>query len=86
VISVGGRDVLVPRSAFGDLADIWTIKLHPLARGRFGLTLTGGDASEAYEAEIVFDRNRVRERIITDSEAGMVSEKTTYFDLSGAFR
>ncbi len=85
-ISVGGREIPVPRTAFGDLADIWTVKLHPLARGRFGLTLTGGDASEAYEAEIVFDQRRVRERTITDSEAQMVSEKTTYFDLSRAFR
>ncbi|HEX4181725.1 MAG TPA: hypothetical protein VHY34_00510 [Caulobacteraceae bacterium] len=86
VISVGAHEVFVPRSAFGDLADIWTVNLHPVTRDRFGLTLVGGDASAAYEAEIVFDRHRVRERKITDSEAQMVSEKTTYFDVSRAFR
>jgi hypothetical protein len=85
-ISVGGRQVVVPRSAFGDMADVWTAKLHPMARGRFGLTLEGGDASESYEAEIVFDRSRVRERTITDREAQMMAEKTVYYDRSRAFR
>ena len=85
-ISVGGREVAVPRSAFGDLSDVWTARLQLTAKGRFGLILVGGDASESYEAEIIFDRRRVRERIITDGEAQMVSEKTVYFDVSSAFR
>ena len=84
-ISVAGHPVFVPRSAFADLADINGAELHLIAPGRFRLALTGGDASEAYEANIVFDRHRVRERTVTASEAQMVAEKTVYFDVSRAF-
>ena len=84
-ISVAGHPVFVPRSAFADLADINGAELHLIAPGRFRLALTGGDASEAYEANIVFDRHRVRERAVTASEAQMVAEKTVYFDVSRAF-
>ena len=84
-ISVAGHPVFVPRSAFADLADINGARLHRIAPGRFGLALSGGDADAAYDADIVFDRHRVRERTVTDSEAQMVSERTVYFDVSRAF-
>jgi len=84
-ITVDGRAIAVPRSAFGAFADVRSIGLHKGPSGAFVLTLTGGDASESYTAEIVFDRRRVRARTITDSEAGMAAEKTVYFDLSNAF-
>ncbi len=75
----------MPRSAFGALPDVGSIGLHKGPSGEFALTLTGGDASESYKAEIVFDRRRVKARTITDGEAGMAAEKTVYFDLSNAF-
>lgn len=84
-ISVRGRAVLVRRSVFADLADINTAQLKPRPAGGYTLTLTGGDASEAYDATIVFDDHRVRERTIIASEAGQVAEKTVYSDLSKAF-
>jgi hypothetical protein len=84
-LKVDNRDVFVPRSVVADLSDVNTARLRLLARGRFELVLHGGDASEAYEAHIVFDRQRVLERTIVAGEAGVPSEHTNYFDVSKAF-
>jgi len=84
-LSVGDHEVYVPRSVFADLSDVWSATLEQVAPGRFGLILVGGDSSAAYEAEIRFDSRRVTTRILTDREAGQVSEKTVYFDMSKAF-
>jgi hypothetical protein len=84
-LEVGGQEVFVPRSAFGDLSDVGSAALRRIGAGQFALTLQGGDASESYEVELVFDKARVRERTLTDKEAGMVAEKTIYFDVSKAF-
>jgi hypothetical protein len=84
-LRVNGADVFVPRSAMADLSDVNTARLRALPRGRFELVLNGGDASEAYDAHIVFDRRRVLERTLIASEAGIPAERTTYFDVSKAF-
>ncbi|MGA2951205.1 MAG: hypothetical protein ABSD80_03115 [Caulobacteraceae bacterium] len=84
-LKVGGQSVFVPRSAFGDLSDVGSAALRRIGAGQFALTLQGGDAAESYKVELVFDKARVRERILTDKEAGMVAEKTVYFDVSKAF-
>jgi hypothetical protein len=84
-LRVGDRRVDVPRSAFGELSDIWEARLQTAGRGRYLLILTGGDAAAAYSVKLLFNRSRVIERTVIDSEAGRASERTTYFDLSNAF-
>jgi hypothetical protein len=86
VLRVGRHPVSVPRSAFGDLSDVSEAKLAQTARGRFTLTMTGGDASESYVVKLTFDRERVIDRTVVDSEANAVAEHTVYYDLSHAFQ
>jgi hypothetical protein len=76
-ITVNGKQILVLRSAFADLADIGTMELSSVV-GLSVLTLTGGDASEAYTAKLFFDNHRVRKREVFAKEAGALLEKTTY--------
>ncbi|HVJ55179.1 MAG TPA: hypothetical protein VM689_22150 [Aliidongia sp.] len=85
-ISVNGRQIAVPRSAFGDLSDLWTVAFHKTGSHRFTFVMIGGDASEAYKATLTFDGKRVLQRSIIDSEAGAVAERTVYFDLSHYFQ
>jgi hypothetical protein len=59
--------VFIPRSAYADLGDIETAKLN-VSNGRMTLTITGGDASEAYVAKLFFDRQRVLERRLYSGE------------------
>ncbi|HEV2531132.1 hypothetical protein [Phenylobacterium sp.] len=84
-LRVDGAVVEVPRSVFGSLTDIGGAQLRPHGKGHYELVLRGGDAAAAYEARVLFDRRRVLERTIIDSEAGVAAEHTTYFDVSKAF-
>ena len=51
----------------------------------FELVLECGNASEAYNAHVIFNEKRVTEVDIFASEAGMLAEKVIYSDLSNAF-
>ena len=44
-----------------------------------------GDASEAYDAHVLFDTKRVTQLDIIDSEAGVLAERTVYANLSHVF-
>jgi hypothetical protein len=84
-IGVNGRRVDVPRSTVVELSDVDRVSLSAAGPNRYRLILECGDASEGYRVEILFDRTRVRQRDVIDGEAGMLSERTIYKDLSHAF-
>jgi hypothetical protein len=84
-ISVGGEAVFVPLSTVVTLADVNRAKITRAADGSFELLLECGDASEAYDAHIRFDRERVLERDIIGGESGLLEERTVYRDTSHAF-
>ena len=84
-LTVGPTTVYIPDSLVATLSDVNTASLAAYGWTQFVLTLNCGDAAAATQVRIRFDKNRVLEREVTASEAGMVSERTTYEDLSGAF-
>lgn len=77
-ISVNGTPLFVGRSVYADLADVGVMSLHQKKRNTFVLVLDGGDASEVYSVEIVFDKKIVRQRIFKIDQ-GAVMQKTYYF-------
>jgi hypothetical protein len=81
-ISVGGQPIPVPRSVFADWSDVAQLRLSGLGRGRYRLSAQGGDASEAYRVDLIFDARRVWERSVTWEEAGEVTERTVYYSAS----
>lgn len=66
-LQVGGNDVFIPRSAYADLGDISTAQLTTHA-DLVTLTIHGGDASESYIAELIFNKQRLLERKIYSGE------------------
>ena len=78
-ISVNGKSLFVPRSAFCSFADLNSIELHQRTRQEFILTLTGGDASESYVGKITFSRERViRRNVASNLAPDDVLEETHY--------
>lgn len=84
-LRVGADAIPVPSSLIVRLADVNRMELHPLTAKAFELRLSCGDASEAYQARIRFNTRRVTQLDIVNGEAGMLSERTIYSDLSHAF-
>jgi len=84
-LRVGKNEVLVPPSVTLRLADVNRANLRRISAGKFELVLECGDASEAYDAHVIFNVKRVTEVNIFASEAGMLAEKVIYSDLSHAF-
>lgn len=84
-LKVSGRPITIPRSVFSDLADVGAAQITTIGAGKFQLVLDGGDASESYTVKIIFDKHRVRERIVVGGESQQVSERTLYYDDSSAF-
>jgi hypothetical protein len=84
-IRVGRTRIPVPPSIVVRLADVDRADLAARGGGKFELVLRCGDASEAYTAHIMFDRRRISQLDIVADEAGMLSERTVYNDLSHAF-
>lgn len=78
-ISVNGNILFVARSVYADLADIGVASLRQEKRGQFVLILGGGDASESYTAEVIFDGNMVKQRTVKSNEAQRIMQSTTYF-------
>lgn len=66
-LQIGGSDVFIPRSAYADLGDISTARLTTHA-DRVTLTIPGGDASESYIAELIFNSDRLLERKLYSGE------------------
>ena len=84
-IRVAQTSIFVPPSIVLRLADVDRAGLGSRSAGKFELVLECGDASEAYTAHIVFDRNRVTQLDVYSDEAGELAERTIYRDLSHAF-
>jgi hypothetical protein len=63
-ITVNGKSLFVPRSAFCDLADVSEAQIH-VDDQEFVLRLDGGDASEGYIATVEFDAQRVKRRTVS---------------------
>ena len=76
--SINGDPVFVARSVFADLSDINDASL-VAENGTFILKLQCGDASEAYEVTITFNKSQVLERSV--SAFGHISATTKYFPL-----
>jgi len=79
-ISVNGKPVGVPRTAFCSLADINDAGLR-IGKNGTVLTLNGGDASESYFVKIRFNRERVTGLSLLDGESGKKVEETTYYEV-----
>lgn len=77
-IHVGDGELIVPRSVFADLADLSAASIGRRKDGEFVLVLKGGDASEAYEVDVVFDKKMIKRRMLLSSEMGGVMEETIY--------
>ena len=73
-VSVNGLALFVARSVYADLADVGIASLHKKKKGQFVLTLRGGDASESYTVEVMFDENLVRERTLVSNQARQVMQ------------
>ena len=81
----GATAVEVPPSLHLRLADVNRASLIARSKGQYLLTLTGGDASAAYDARILFDKARVIRLEIVSRLAGTVTERTEYFSVISAF-
>jgi hypothetical protein len=62
-----GNEVFVPRAAYADLGDISDAEL-TTSGDRYVLTISGGDASEAYIAKLEFNKERVVKRLLYGAE------------------
>ena len=80
-IKANGNALFVPTSVFFDLADLRKGQI-TFAGGQATLRLVGGDASETYNVQIVFDASRVIRRSLssglTDDEP---LQETDYHDV-----
>jgi hypothetical protein len=76
-IRVKGTDLFVPRSVFADCADVGNMGIASEPAG-YVLTLTGGDASEAYRVKIFFTADQVKKREVYDLESGSMRQSTIY--------
>jgi len=78
LIIVKGKQIVVPHSAFLDLADINTARI-TITKNKYSLRLEGGDASESYIAVIGFDGRRVRSKRVYSGEDNALLQKTVYY-------
>jgi hypothetical protein len=60
-LKVAGREIYLPLSTYGDLADPRSACIDTIGAG-YRLTISGGSASTAYESALEFDRAVVRRR------------------------
>jgi hypothetical protein len=78
-ISVNGKSLFIPKSLFLDVADINRME----AKRRGGdlyLMVHGGDASESYNLKIIFDGERIKQRILASAlSPDEILQETTYY-------
>jgi hypothetical protein len=77
-IFVQGRRIALPRSATARLADLDTMQLSQLHRGRYRLRIHGGDADGSYAVVLLFDKDQLRERIDIWPEGAQVVDRIFY--------
>lgn len=61
-LRIDNKAIFFPRSAFCDLTDIISASLI-IENEEMILLIIGGDASESYKVEIIFDKKRVKRRV-----------------------
>jgi hypothetical protein len=76
-IWVKGTNLFVPKSVFADCTDVGNMRLTKEAGG-YVLTISGGDASEAYSVKVFFTADRVTRREVYDGESNSLLESTIY--------
>jgi hypothetical protein len=78
-ITVEGKKIFVPRSAFADLLDPRTASIRA-QKGDFVLTIAGADGAESYFVRLVFDGTRVKTRAVYSALVPTTpAEKTSYW-------
>lgn len=77
-IKVGNQSLFINRSVFSDLADINNLKVKKKESDYFVLTLNGGDASESYSVDIIFNSTSIKQRDVRNNIDGKVMQKTIY--------
>ena len=78
-IACKGQTIRIPRSAYADLANVNRV-LIILKKGGCILRLEGGDASVAYDADLVVRGSNLMQRWVRDGEfPENFWEKTTYY-------
>jgi len=77
-ISVNGKSLFIPKSLFLDIADI--NKMEVIRHGgELYLMIHGGDASEGYNLRIIFDGERIKQRILASAlSPDEMLQETTY--------
>src|SRR5882762_3965489 len=78
-IQINGSSLFVPRSVFADLINPHRMSAK-FEKGAFVLSISGGDAAEAYGVRIYFDTAKVTRRVLTSSlTPHTVAQDTRYF-------
>jgi hypothetical protein len=78
-IQINGNSLFVPRSVFADLIDPHRMSAK-FEKGAFVLSISGGDAAEAYGVRVYFDTAKVTRRVLTSSlTPDTVAQDTRYF-------
>lgn len=78
-VSINGKTIVVPRSAFADMSDLNNMAIGAKEK-LFTLTTRGGDTSGSYAIEIIFDENRVLKRRYFDAfDPREAVQETNYY-------
>jgi hypothetical protein len=77
VITRHNRNVLLQSKLFTDLCNVNSVKLSE-RKGKFILSLVGGDAGDSFKAEFVFNGVFLAERIVRHGEFPEVYERTQF--------
>lgn len=67
-IEAGKKDIVLPLSAFADLADPYTISIEKKSKNGFDIKLLGSETSEAYEALFHFEGDHLKLRKVKNLE------------------
>lgn len=77
-ISVNGKPIFVPRSAFSDLADLNEVTIK-IEKKKIIIKIIGGDASESYIVKIDLNSERIIHRSLVSGEfPDEILEETIY--------
>lgn len=77
-ISINNIPIFVARSVYSDLSDLNMVELSQIKKEEFILKLHGGDASESYRVDILFNLDGVKKRSFIDKTNNITLQETTY--------
>jgi len=80
-VRVGKDYVPLPRSSYGDLADVRQASLM-VSKEKFKISVYGGETGTGYAACLEFDGSNLIGREVSHNEMGL-EEKTQYFPVRG---